>query len=103
MPRWAHVAALFWVMATAGCTWTRPAVNPPPAPDGVPVVVGAIGMLSPARSEEIVDDAVAQARYRQRAEHLVEAVQAASRTPLIAGNRTRLLIDGPATYRDMFG
>ena len=102
MPRPLSAAALLWAVAVGGCTWTRPPVNPPPAADGAPEVVGAIGMLSAARSEEIVDDAVAQARYRRRAEQLVEAVQAASRTPLIAGNRTRLLIDGPATYGDMF-
>jgi cardiolipin synthase len=96
------IGALACALLAAGCAWERPPVNPPPASNGQPVVVGASGPLSPARSEDVVEDAVAQARYRERAERLVDAVQAATRTPLIAGNRTKLLIDGPATYAAMF-
>src|SRR5262245_38273397 len=94
--------ALTWALLAAGCAWERPKANPPPISNGEPLVVGARGVLSPQRSEDAVEDAVAQARYRERAERLVDAVQAATRTPLIAGNRTKLLIDGPATYAAMF-
>jgi cardiolipin synthase len=101
--RWSiAIGALAWALSIAGCAWERPKVDPPPASDGQPVVVGAGGPLSAARSEDVVEDAVAQARYRERAAQLVDAVQAATRTPLIAGNRTRLLIDGPSTYAAMF-
>lgn len=95
MPRVPTLALLGWLLATPGCTWNPPHVRPP-APAGAPVVVGEDGPLSPRQSENAVDDAVAQARYRERAEALVKAVQAATGTPLITGNRTRLLTAGTA-------
>lgn len=92
---------LWWLLAPLGCAWSRPAQAPPPAAKATPVVIDAKGLLSPARSEEAVEDAVAQARFRERAEALVKAVQNATGAPFIAGNSTHLLIDGPRTYEAM--
>jgi cardiolipin synthase len=96
---------LLWcLLAPLGCAWSRPAQTPAPrdASALTPIVIGEQGLLTPAQSEEIVEDAVAEARYRERAEALVKAVQAATGAPLIAGNAARVLVDGPHTYEAMF-
>jgi cardiolipin synthase len=85
-----------------GCAWSRPAPEAAPAGKPTLIVVDAGGLLSPAQSERAVDDAVAQARYRERAERLVKAVQHATGAPLVAGNHVKLLVDGPHTYAELF-
>lgn len=95
------LALLTWLATSLGCAWSRPVATPAPAGQTTPVVIDERGLLSPAQAEEAVEDAVAQARYRERAEALVKAIQVATGAPFIAGNSTRLLVDGPHTYAAM--
>jgi len=97
---------LAWLIVPLGCAWSRPkpelaAANSEPATSEA-VVVGTNGLLTPAQSEEAVEDAVAQSRYRERSESLVKSIQSVTGAPLIAGNSSRLLVDGPRTYEAMF-
>ncbi len=62
-------------------------------------VVGARGPLSPAQSKAVIERLGAQSDLLQR--HLAIEQEVAG-TPLSIGNSTRLLHDGPDTFRAMF-
>jgi cardiolipin synthase A/B len=62
-------------------------------------VVGAAGPLSPAQSKAVVQRLGVQSDLLQR--HLAIEQEIAG-TPLALGNRTHLLVDGPATFHAMF-
>lgn len=62
-------------------------------------VVGARGPLSPEQSKAVIEKLGAQSDLLQR--HLAIEQEVAG-TPLSVGNRTRLLHDGPETFRAMF-
>ena len=86
-----------------GCA-TVPPVNAvlnqtKPAPA---TVVGPRGPLSPAQTKAILDRLQQQAQGSDLLARHLAIEQALVATPLIAGNRTTLLIDGPATFRAMF-
>jgi cardiolipin synthase len=86
-----------------GCA-TVPPVNAvlnrtEPAPA---TVVGPRGPLSPAQTKAILDRLQQQAQGSDLLARHLAIEQALVATPLIAGNRTTLLIDGPATFRAMF-
>ncbi len=105
------VLLLATLVAPLGCAWSRPHAGGAPAGAATaaeqaanaspPVVVSEGGLLTQRESAAVVDEAV-QARHRERAAELVRAIQIATQAPLIAGNHSRLLLDGPATYRAMF-
>ena len=97
-----RLGLLLSLLAPLGCAWSRPQQAPSPTENVATAVVDAGVLLSAQASEAAVEDAVAQARYRERAEQLVKDVQAAAQAPLIAGNETHLLNDGPKTYQAMF-
>jgi cardiolipin synthase len=90
------------LLPLAACS-SLPRVTPQDTPATAPTQVeGARGPLPPARSREIL------ARLEHGADatgifdrHLAHE-QAVTGTPLVAGNRVRLLEDGPDTYRAMF-
>lgn len=101
MPRaiLAHGIVAVCALLAFACAWQGPPkadVKPQPA---TPVVLAATGQVSPAQAEDAIDEAVATAASRHRAEQLVTAIQAQTGVPLIRGNHTRLLIDGPQTYK----
>ena len=105
MPRGTRVAhgivALCALLAFA-CAWQGPPKSDLEHQPATPVVVLATtGQVSPAQAEDAIDEAVATAASRRRAEQLVTAIQAQTGVPLIRGNHTRLLIDGPQTYQAM--
>ena len=62
-------------------------------------VVGARGPLSPEQSKAVIERLGAQSDLLQR--HLAIEQEVAG-SPLSVGNRTRLLHDGPETFRAMF-
>ncbi len=98
-----RLGLLVCLAASLGCAWSRPQAQELAAAEAVtPAVMDAGGLLSPQESQAAVEDAVAQARYRERAADLVKAVQAAAQAPLITSNQARLLNDGPQTYEAMF-
>ncbi|MCX7054269.1 MAG: phospholipase D-like domain-containing protein, partial [Proteobacteria bacterium] len=101
MRRLLHATALLLMPLTA-CS-SLPQVAPNTAPATTPTrVEGARGPLPASRSREIL------ARLERGADdtgifdrHLA-VEQAVTGTPLVSGNRVRLLEDGPDTYRAMF-
>lgn len=66
---------------------------------GPETVVTARGPLSPAQSKAVIARLGANSDLLQR--HLA-IEQEVSGTPLSVGNRTRILVDGPQTFRAMF-
>jgi cardiolipin synthase len=81
------------------CTWTGPRRETPEAEPATPIVIDQRGLLPSEAALAVVTDATAAAQDRERARELVAAIQGATRTPLVAGNRVKLLIDGPRTYQ----
>jgi cardiolipin synthase len=66
-----------------------------------PVVVDGSGRVPPAEAERALGRAAETSASRRRARALAMAVEAQTGVPLVRGNRTRLLIDGPSTYAAM--
>lgn len=72
------------------------------APAETTTVVGVRGPLSTAQSKAILDHLNQQAQGSDLLQRHLAIEQALVDAPLIAGNRTKLLHDGPATFRAMF-
>jgi cardiolipin synthase len=66
-----------------------------------PVVVDGSGRVPVAEAERALGRAAETSALRRRARALAMAVEAQTGAPLVRGNRTRLLIDGPSTYAAM--
>jgi cardiolipin synthase len=84
----------------AGCA-AVPKVNDTPSPQAVQIV-GAAGPLTPAQSRALLGRIAPEpgdAGILRRHTAIEEAV---AETPLVAGNATRLLIDGRDTFAAMF-
>jgi cardiolipin synthase len=87
-------------MLVAGCA-AVPKVNDNPVPQS-PQIVGARGPLTQAQSRALLDRIAPEpgdAGILKRHTAIEEAV---AETPLVAGNATRLLIDGRDTFAAMF-
>src|SRR5579863_6944120 len=69
---------------------------------GTPQIVGAQGPLTAARSRAILTRLEAQSQGSDLLERHLAIEQAVAGTPLVAGNHTTLLHDGPETFRAMF-
>ena len=100
----------FWALLLCGGLLSGCASVPPvnallnrvraaPAPA---TVIGPRGPLSPAQTKAILDRLEQQAQGSDLLARHLAVEQALVRMPLIAGNRTTLLHDGPATFRAMF-
>ena len=72
-----------------------PAVEPP-------VLVGAQGELSPARTRAVLEVLARQGQGSELLSRHLAVEQALSQTPLTIGNEVQLLRDGAATYRAMY-
>ncbi len=74
--------------------------------NGVPrepqIVVGPHGPLSPAQSKAILDHLAQQDNGADLLARHLAIEQAVADAPLVTGNRTALLRNGPATFRAMF-
>jgi cardiolipin synthase A/B len=101
MPRAILAHGIMALALTAvACTWHGPPqADVEPRGAATPVVLAPTGPVSKRQAEVAIDEAVASAASRKRAEELVAAIQAQTEVPLIQGNHSRLLIDGPQTYR----
>ncbi|HYF60372.1 MAG TPA: phospholipase D-like domain-containing protein [Burkholderiaceae bacterium] len=97
------LAALAAVAAVPGCTVLdqRLAFPAPRAERAVPRVVDARGAVSPQRAEALIARLEKEGHTGLVARHLAFMDQLGS-APLIVGNATRLLVDGPETHRAMF-
>ncbi len=66
-----------------------------------PKIIGAHGQLSPEITKRIMDRLKKQAGSVDILERHVALIESISDSPLSAGNKVTLLIDGPATYAAM--
>ena len=73
----------------------------PSTPAATPVVVDGEGRVPAAEAEHALGRAAAATDLRRRARALANAIQMRAGVPLVRGNRTRLLLDGPSTYAAM--
>jgi cardiolipin synthase len=90
------------LLVLATCS-TLPEVAPGSPPATAPTQVeGAQGPLSEARSEAILTELERGADDTGIFDRHLAVEQAVSDSPLLTGNRVRLLQDGPDTYRAMF-
>jgi cardiolipin synthase len=66
-----------------------------------PNVIGQGGLLSPERSQALLQQLQKEGKTDLLERHLA-FMQAIEPVPVVAGNSARLLVDGPQTYRAMF-
>jgi cardiolipin synthase len=93
--------AISCLQLLAACS-SLPVIVPDMAPAKTrPQVDGAHGPLSTARSREILARLESDAEATNIFDRHLALEQAVSDSPLLAGNRVRLLQDGPETYRAM--
>lgn len=90
------------VLGMAGCANLAPLPPLPPASDAPLAVVGPGGAPVPAADRARVEAAVAAQDTDGSLRRHLAVVQQVSGTALLAGNRVRLLVDGPAAYGAMF-
>ncbi len=89
------------LIALQGCANLAPLPELPP-PSAAPLsVIGAQGTPLPPDTQRRVERAIAAQDDGAVRRHLA-SMQAVSGTPLITGNRVRLLVDGPSAYAAMF-
>ncbi|KQW36614.1 cardiolipin synthase [Rhizobacter sp. Root404] len=99
LPRWMLVAS---ILLLGGCT-ALPRVVPDMARgSGEPQLQGGRGPLSAARSKQILEGLRAGGKETDVLDRHLALEAAISDSPLVAGNRVALLLDGPATYQAMF-
>ncbi len=67
-----------------------------------PEIIGPHGQLSPKMSEAVMERLKKQAGPTDILERHVALLESISGSPLVAGNKVTLLVDGPATYDAMF-
>lgn len=96
----ARISLAVALLALLGCG-AVPKVNDTPAPQQSATIVGARGPLTASQSRALLDKIAPgdDARILKRHMAIEEAV---AETPLVAGNRTSLLIDGKQTFATMF-
>jgi len=70
--------------------------------EGTPAIIGPHGQLSPEITKRIMERLENQAGPTDILERHIALVESISGSPLVAGNKVTLLIDGPATYGAMF-
>jgi len=73
-----------------------------PGSDNTPRIIGSKGQLSPEISKAIMERLKGQVEPTDIIERHALLIEAISGSPLVAGNKVTLLIDGPATYDAMF-
>ncbi|RPH44332.1 MAG: cardiolipin synthase B [Burkholderiales bacterium] len=104
-PAFARAAAAALLVATfAGCADVADRMPVRPAPEAAPTPsapAGARGPLADQAARELVAGLRAQG-HSERVARWLAATQTPDAAPLIVGNATRLLVDGPETYRAMF-
>ena len=100
--RFMHLAATLLLLPFTACS-SLPQVAPNTAPATTPAQVeGPRGPLPASRSREILVGLERGADDTGIFDRHLAVEQAVTGTPLVSGNRVRLLEDGPDTYRAMF-
>ena len=100
--RIARLLVVFNLLALVACS-TLPEIVPDMKPATTPTQVdGPRGPLSPTRSRAILKELEMGADQTSIFDRHLALEQAVSDSPLLTGNRVRLLEDGPDTYDAMF-
>ena len=100
--RWIARLVALCLLPLAACS-SLPRIVPDMAPATTPAQVdNARGPLSPARSKAILEGLERGADETNIFDRHLALEQAVSDSPLLTGNRVRLLEDGPDTYGAMF-
>jgi cardiolipin synthase A/B len=88
--------------AMAGCATVPDVASPQATGKASPQIVGRRGPLTPQQSKAILERLGADPGDDALLKRHTAYEQAISESPLIAGNRTHLLQDGPQTFKAMF-
>ncbi len=88
--------------AIAGCGTVPDIASPQSTGKDTPQIVGRRGPLTAAQSKAILERLGTDSGDDALLKRHTAYEEAISESPLIAGNRTLLLQDGPATFRAMF-
>ncbi|MGC2422927.1 MAG: cardiolipin synthase [Nitrospirota bacterium] len=100
-----YIALAIFVLNFCACAASLPDVKYIKAElateQGVPEVEGAKGKLSPGQSEKILNKVEGQAPEKDRLDRQIKLMEEVSGTPLVAGNKVTLLMNGPNTYAAM--
>jgi len=100
--RYAGGVAALCLSALAACSALPRIVPDMGLPTSPPQVDSARGPLSPARSRAVLQELERGVDDTNIFDRHLALEQAVSDSPLLTGNRVRLLEDGPDTYRAMF-
>lgn len=87
--------AVLAVGFSAACA--SPRVRPPAEAQKAPVITAKGAAAAPMQAERLVDSRLASTVESEHVDELIAAFRSQSQTPLVAGNRVTLLIDGPQT------
>lgn len=106
-PRFKTLGAFaFWsalfALLLAGCASLPEVPYTVAAPKKAPTIVTSKGTMSPRQATALVDRLDQQAGDTELLERHIAWEEAVAGTPLTAGNKVTLLVDGPATYQAMF-
>ncbi len=96
------VSFLLCLFSCASLPTVKEMVREPVDTRKPPKMVGARGSLSPRQSRAIIERLRKQVGPKDILKSYVALMEAIGGGPLVAGNKVTLLIDGPATYADMF-
>ncbi len=88
-------------MFLAGCA-AVPKVDDTPPGQSAPQIVGAKGPLTARQSRALLDKIAPEPGDAGILKRHLAIEEAVAETPLVAGNSTRLLVDGPETFAAMF-
>ena len=94
---------LFPLLASGGCaSLPKPEeIQAPSSTETPPKIVGPKGELPPKKSEAIMKRLERGAEVTNILQQDIALMEPISGSPLVAGNRVTLLVDGPATYAAM--
>ncbi len=93
--------ALAFCTLLAGCA-VVPKVDDTPQPQPTTTIMGARGPLTAQQSRALLDRIAPEPGDAGILKRHLAIEEAVAETPLVAGNATRLLIDGPETFAAMF-
>jgi cardiolipin synthase len=82
----------------ASCATQNPRVEPP---EQMPPIVARQRVLPEGAGDPLLQAALEEYKNDAAIRELVAAVRRYSSAPLTAGNRVRILVDGPATFADL--
>lgn len=102
MPRQTRIPGVFAACVLLAACAAVPKVNDTPPPQPGTAIIGAAGPLTPAQSKALLSRIAPEPGDAGILKRHMAIEQAVAETPLVAGNKTRLLVDGGETFPAMF-